>query len=234
MTEEKEKGVDLEEPRKEQPIPVRINTPVSDEPIRVTDKRFWVNQPQQTAEEGPPVSLKPTYIEEMEKRLADSERKQQELLAAHREFKANMALETRQARERIQNEYNKRLIQAKGEVAEKFIQILENLERALAASEGASNSGSLLEGIQLIRNQFRSALFELGLQEVSPKGEPFNPEIAEAVQVITVDSEADDNIVMNVISNGYTMNGQLIRPARVVVGRCQNPPTPSPVQESVN
>jgi molecular chaperone GrpE len=170
----------------------------------------------------------------MEKRLADSERKQQELLAAHREFKANMAQETRQARERIQSEYNKRLIQATGEVAEKFIQILENLERAIAAAEGSTNFRSLLEGVQLIRNQFRNALSELGLDEVSPKGETFNPELAEAVQVIGVGSETDDNMVMDVVSRGYSMNGKLVRPARVVVGRCQTPQTPSPVQKPAN
>ncbi|HVN79818.1 MAG TPA: nucleotide exchange factor GrpE [Terriglobia bacterium] len=234
MIEEKEKEVDLEDSQKGRPIPVRINTPVSDEPVRVTDRRFWVNPPQDMTQDGPPVSLKPTYVEEMEKLLADSERKQQELLAAHREFKANMAQETRLARERIQSEYNKRLIQAKGEVAVKFIQVLENLDRALAAADGAADFRTLLEGVQLIRNQLRNALSELGLDEVSPLGEPFNPELAEAVQVIEVESEADDNVVMDVVARGYSMNGHLVRPARVVVGRCQTSQTPSPVQEPIN
>jgi len=92
----------------------------------------------------------------------------------------------------------------------------------------------LLEGIQLIRNQFRNALSELGLHEVSPLGEFFNPELAEAVQVIEVESEADDNRVMDVVAKGYSMNGQLVCPARVVVGRCQASQTPSPVREPVN
>ena len=233
MTEEIDKGRDSDDLQKGQEIPVRIKTPVSDEPLRVTDRRFWVNPPDKVSAEEPPASLKPTFVEDLEKRLADSEKKLQEVLAAHRDFKTIMATERRQARERIQSEYNKRLIQAKGEVAEKFIQILENLERALATSERSQNQTSLLDGIQLIRNQFRNALSELGLKEIFPKGEAFSPDLAEAVQMVEVESEAEDNMVMDVVSRGYSMNDQLIRPARVVVGRCRVPLPQPPVQESI-
>jgi molecular chaperone GrpE len=230
MTEKNQKEMNQKAAKAGQAIPIRIKTSVSDEPIRVTDKRFWVNPHPETAEEEPPVSLKPSYCEELEKRLADSQKRLEEVLAAHRESKANAAAEIRQARERIQSEYDKRLIHAKGELAEKFIQILENLDRALAIAEETPNSSSLLDGIQLIRSQFRNALSELGLKEVSPQGEPFNPELAEAVQLVEVESETQDNKVVTVVRSGYSLDKQLIRPAQVIVGKWRVPVSSSSAQ----
>jgi molecular chaperone GrpE len=223
MTEKNQREVNQRDTKAGQAIPIRIKTSVFDEPVRVTDRRFWVNPLPETAEQEPPVSLKPSYCEELEKRLADSQKRLDEVLAAHRESKANAAAEIRQARERIQSEYNKRLVHAKGELAEKFIQILENLDRAVTVAEQTPNFSGLLDGIQLIRNQFRNALSELGLREVFPKGEPFNPELAEAVQSVEVESEAQDNKVLDVVRRGYWLDEQLIRPAQVIVGKCRVP-----------
>ncbi len=215
--------MDSEESPRGQSIPVRIKTPVNDEPIRVTDRRFWAKPQESPAQDEAVFSLKPTYVEELEKRLAESQQRLDETLAAHREFKAGAGVETRKARERIQNEYDRRFIQAKGEMAGKFIHILENLDRALTAAEGTQNFSSLLEGIQLIRGQFQNALTDLGLKEISPKGEVFNPEFAEAVQTVEVNNEAEDSLILEVLSPGYFLSDVLIRPARVLVGQFRVP-----------
>lgn len=202
-----------------QPIPVKIRTARNDEPLRVTDRRFWVHPHVDETSEDVGPSLKPTYVEELEKKLAESQKKLEEVIASYRTYKAEADAETRQAKERIQNEYNRRVTQAKGTFAGRFVEVLENLERALAASEGTENFSSLLEGVKLIRSQFRTAISDLGLQELQIMGEPFNPEFAEAIQIQEVDNEAADNQVLEVISKGYTLNDTLIRPARVVVGK---------------
>src|SRR4051812_32477974 len=121
------------------PIPVKVKIKQSEEPLRVTDKRFWV-QPEggRTAEETR-FSLKPTYVEELEKKLSDSQKKMEEVIASYREFKAEAGLETRKASERIQSEYDKRLTQAKGDVTKRFIEVSENLDRAIAASDEGQN-----------------------------------------------------------------------------------------------
>jgi molecular chaperone GrpE len=206
-----------------QPVPVRINHRKNEEPIRVTDRRFWVQPQDGTAVEETHFSLKPTYVEELERKLVDSQKKQEEMVASYRAFKAEMAGETQKARERIQNEYNKRLVQAKGDLAKRFIDIAENLERALVVSQETQNFESLLEGVKLIRNQFNAALADLGLEEVSVKGKPFNPEIAEAVETVEVRDEAEDNLVMEVVSKGYRINDTLVRPAQVKVGISKSP-----------
>jgi molecular chaperone GrpE len=223
MTEETS---DQERPDSEgtdQPIPIKVNHNKNDEPIRVTDKRFWVQPQEASSSEETAFSLKPSYVEELEKKLADSQKKVDEVLASYRVFKAEAAVETQKARERIQNEYNKRSLQARAEVARKFIKIAENLDRALAASQETNNFVGLLDGVRLIRSQFSAALSELGLEEIPVEGEAFNPEIAEAVETVEVENEAQDNMVLEVVSKGYRINETLVRPAQVKVGIMKSP-----------
>jgi molecular chaperone GrpE len=220
MAEEKidQEHLGTEEPAA-QSIPVKVKKKESEEPLRVTDKRFWVQPEGGGAPEEARFSLKPTYVEELEKKLSDSQKKMEEVIASYREFKAEAGLETRKARERIQSEYDKRLTQAKGDMAKRFLEVLENLDRAIAASSEAQRFQSLLEGVKLIRNQFSTALSALGLEEITPTGEPFNPEMAEAIQTAEVEDEAEDGTVLQVVRKGYRLNNVLVRPAQVIVGK---------------
>jgi len=223
MTKEKIDQPDFRDEDMGASIPIKVSHR-SDEPIRVTDKRFWVQPNDGSGSQDAAPSLKPSYVEELEKRLSDSQKKLDEVRSSYRSLKAESALETQKARERIQNEYNRRFVQAKADVARKFIQIMENLDRAL--NVGASEDGnvvSLLEGLRLIRSQFGAALSELGLEEVAVQGEPFNPEVAEAVETVEVENEAQDNLVLEVVSKGYRINDTLVRPARVKVGIIRSP-----------
>jgi len=215
-----EEPTDPERPNpesKDTTIPIKVNHG-KNEPIRVTDKRFWVQPQEASSSQETAFSLKPTFVEELEKKLADSQKKLDEVLVSYRVFKTESAAETQKARERIQNEYNKRLLQAKAEVARRFISIAENLDRALVISQASNGFAGLLDGVRLIRGQFGAALSELGLEEVLVNGEPFNPEIAEAVETIEVDDEKQENLVLEVVSKGYRINETLVRPAQVKVG----------------
>lgn len=164
------------------PIPVKVVK--KEEPVRVADRRFWAHDQGTTETPDAPYSFKPTYVEDLEKKLAESQRIVEEVLVSYREHKAETAAETQRARERIQNEYNRRLSQAKTQIVNKFIDVLENLERALAAAKSQPAFDSLLEGVQLIRNQFFVTLAELGVLELEVKGKRFDPEIAEAVGTV--------------------------------------------------
>ena len=200
------------------PIPVKVVK--KEEPVRVTDRRFWA-QDQSTTSETPEsnYSFKPAYVDELEKKLADSHRQVEEVMASFREHKAETAAETQRARERIQNEYNRRFLQAKADTVKKFIDVLENFERALAAAKSKPAFDSLLEGVQLIRNQFLVTLAELGVSEIEVEGKTFNPEIAEAVGTVDVVDREKDQRIMEVVSKGYVLDQTLVRPARVRVGR---------------
>ena len=202
------------------PIPVKVVK--KEEPVRVTDRRFWA-QDQSATSETPEsnYSFKPAYVDELEKKLADSHRQVEEVMASFREHKAETAAETQRARERIQNEYNRRLSQAKADTVKKFVDVLENFERALAAAKSKPAFDSLLEGVQLIRNQFLVTLAELGVSEIELEGKIFNPEIAEAVGTVDVVDPEKDQQIIEVVSKGYVLDQTLVRPARVRVGRHQ-------------
>jgi len=204
------------------PIPVKIIQHEED-PVRVTDKRFWVQDGAQAAEETLPYSFKPSFVEELEKKLSDSQKKIEEVLSSYKEVKQESAAEIQKARERIQNEFNRRTAKTKSDLASKFIDILENFERALAIASQKHSFDSLLEGVQLIRNQFIAALAEHDVTELNVEGQPFNPELAEAVGVIDVESPEHDQMILEVVNKGYRMGDLLIRPAKVKIGRATVP-----------
>ena len=187
--------------------------------IRVTDKRFWVQEGEDTPARESSSSLKPTYVEELETSRAAAEKKVEEVIASYREFRDKSEAENRQARERIRNEYEKRLQQARGETVEKFIDIFENFERALLHARKSPDREGLLKGVELIHTQFGGILAELGLEEVAEPGESYDPELAEAVAVTEVSQSEEDNLILEVVRKGYRLNGRLVRPARVRVGQ---------------
>jgi molecular chaperone GrpE len=200
------------------PIPVKIVK--NDEQIRVTDRRFWA-QDQTTESEVPEsgYSFKPAYVEELEKKLADSKRNLEEVVASYREYKADTAAENHRIRERIQNDYNRRLLQARIDIVNKFIDILENFDRALVAAKNNPAFESLLGGVQLIRNQFLATLGELGVSELEVNNKRFDPEVAEAVGTVEVLQVEQDQQIMEVVGKGYVLNQTLVRPAKVRVGK---------------
>ena len=190
--------------------------------IRVTDKRFWVQDGEETAARESSASLKPTYVEELEKSRAEAEKRVEQVLASYRDFRDKSEAENRQARERIRNEHEKRLQQARGETVEKFIDIFENFERALLHARKSPDREGLLKGVELIHTQFGGILAELGLEEVTGPGETYDPELAEAVAVTEVSEREKDNLILEVVRKGYRLDGKLVRPARVRVGQVRD------------
>ena len=109
-------------------------------PIRVTDKRFWVNKEKEASKDEKEYSFKPTYVQELEKKV--------------NEVQKNAEIEVQKSRERIRNEHEKRILQSKGDLVKEFLDVFENLERALNASKKTPNFQGLIEGVGLIHNQF--------------------------------------------------------------------------------
>jgi molecular chaperone GrpE len=227
MTEELKPQNKVPESQETKGIPIEVKhiRPDTDEPVRVTDKRFWVKEDGTAdpsaadSKEELPVPLKPAYVEELEKKLQESEKKLDEVLASYRQFKAESTADIQKVRQRIQSDYNRRLALANAGMAQKFLAVLENLERAMAASKDSQNLATLQEGIQLICSQFNNALSGLGIEELQVLDLPFNPEMAEAVEMTPVSKEEQDHAVVEVVGKGYRIGEVLVRPARVKVGK---------------
>ena len=113
----------------------------------------------------------------------------------------------RQERERarILSMASERLVQA-------LLPVLDNLERALEAG------GDIREGVQATREQLAEVLAEEGLLPVASDGEPFDPNVHDAVMG-QPSEEHEDGTVIQTFQRGYLLNGKPIRPAKVVVAK---------------
>jgi molecular chaperone GrpE len=100
-------------------------------------------------------------------------------------------------------------------LARELLPALDNLDRALAA---AASDDPLLDGVRLVRSELSAGLARVGIESFSPVGEPFDPELHEAVA--TAPQGADGHAggtVVEVYQPGYRLGASIIRPARVVV-----------------
>ena len=102
-------------------------------------------------------------------------------------------------------------------LAGELLNVADSLEMALETGSQAP-AETLLEGGRATLKQLLAALEKYGVKVVSPEGEPFNPELHEAISM-QESATAEPNSVLIVAQRGYQLNGRLLRPARVVVAR---------------
>lgn len=108
---------------------------------------------------------------------------------------------------------------------QKLLPILDNFEMAQAAAEnnGTENVQSLKAGIAMVHQQLKSVLAEAGLEEVDANGQPFDPNLHEAVSQQET-AEVPEGHVSQQLRKGYKLRDRLLRPASVVVAK--TPVTP--------
>lgn len=99
--------------------------------------------------------------------------------------------------------------------ARELLQVCDSLEMGIAAGV-ESGADALLEGSNATLKQLNATLAQFGVVEVDPHGEPFDPALHEAM-TMQPSAEAEPGSVLTVLQKGYTLNGRLLRPARVVV-----------------
>src|SRR5271157_1952764 len=97
-----------------------------------------------------------------------------------------------------------------------LLPILDSLDNALKTN--AASREDFHAGIELIDKQFHDALAKLGVQPVPTEGEPFDPNVHQAIQMVDTD-KAEDNHVLDELQRGYRLKDRLLRPAMVRVAR---------------
>jgi len=135
-----------------------------------------------------------------------SEREQLMRLRADFENFKNRVDRTREANER----------QAAAQLVSRLLPVLDNFERALSAARQAERESTFQDGIGLIFRQLLDELRKEGLVSVDTVGEPFDPEVHEAVATTDV-SGLPANTVVEELQRGYLLHGRLLRPALVKV-----------------
>jgi molecular chaperone GrpE len=188
----------------EKPKPEAQETESSE--LRVVDKRRFTETGQATANSQ--FSEKPRYPSFVEEQLAKLEQKKQQF-----------EQENLKTRARLDADFDRKLAIEKRNLALPLLEVLDNLERAIEAAQKAGNTGTLLEGVEMTANLFRSKLQMIGVEPLAILDQPFDPNLSQAVGVIEVTDEARDGIVEEQLVPGYRMGDQLLRPAQVRVGK---------------
>ncbi|WP_428242478.1 nucleotide exchange factor GrpE [Gynuella sp.] len=100
-----------------------------------------------------------------------------------------------------------------------LLPVMDNLERALeAAPQEERDSNPVLEGVNMTLGLFTSALNKSDVQAINPEGEPFDPQLHQAMSMVD-NPEVEPNTVIAVMQKGYTLSGRLVRPAMVMVSK---------------
>ncbi len=100
--------------------------------------------------------------------------------------------------------------------ARELLAVADSMDLGLTAAEDAEDVGALKEGMELTRKQLFDVLERFDIEVMDAMGVRFDPEQHEAMTMVP-NPEMEPNTVMDVIQKGYTLNGRLLRPARVIV-----------------
>ncbi len=190
-----------------------------------TKKSDKKHPPEQTGEDAPHTPEAPVSeveeevaevdpISELETALATAQAE----AVASKEAMLRMQADVENIRKRLIREHEK----SRRLTLERFINDLlpvrDSLERGLAAAGQTTTVEALKEGKQLIMKMLTKVMGDHGLQTIDPGGEPFDPQLHEAVTMLP-SQDHDENTVIDVLEKGYRLHDRLIRPAKVVVSR---------------
>jgi molecular chaperone GrpE len=152
-------------------------------------------------------------IEALRAQLADAESR----AAEARDTQLRAVADLDNARRRVERELSTNRKYAAEKVLGDLLSVADSLELGLKAAE-SSDAKALVEGMQLTWKQLMAVLEKNGVTPLDPKGEPFNPELHQAMSMVE-SAEVPPSHVAAVMQKGYKLHDRLLRPATVVVAR---------------
>ncbi len=180
--------------------------------FQVIDKRHFLDLDQIDMESVPEEKPRyPSYVEELMARTAETERRFQEK-------KKQIDEEINRTKARLVADFDRKLQLEMQKIILPFLEVLDNLQRAMNAASQTESIEHLLEGVRMIADLFRAKLQSAGVEAIELLNQPFDPNLAQAVGTIKVEDPSRDGLVIEEVQSGYSMNGQLLRPAQVRVG----------------
>src|SRR5687767_297629 len=145
-------------------------------------------------------------LSELERALTTERDKHLRLVAEFDNFRKRMIRERAEAESR-----------GKADLVKQILDPLDDIARFAHVDPAVTDSTTLVQGVDMVEKKLGKSLRAAGLEQVNPVDEKFDPSIHEAVGTDVAESPDDDGTVSRVYQVGYTFNGQLLRPARVVV-----------------
>ena len=175
-------------------------------------------KPAVPADTDRPIRVQPPAMApaaDLQKKVEEKDAQIAQVMNAYRGLKKD----TEKLRERAVKAEKRRFELSKNDFIGRFVEVLDNLDRAIDSIENNFDSDAVLEGIILVRSRLVQLLREEGLEKIFVGGQPFDPTHSEAAGIEPVEDDSQDNVVLKELQRGYMLKGALLRPARVVVGR---------------
>ena len=150
-------------------------------------------------------------VQELESQLAETAKKEQDLLLRTRAEIDNI-------RRRTEQDVEKAHKFALEKFAKDILNTIDNLERALATPANTEDETvkALFDGVELTLKELLATVARFGVEPVGVVGEVFNPDLHQAISMQPMEG-FETNQITTVLQKGYLLNGRVIRPAMVMV-----------------
>ena len=193
-------------------------TPVQETPVVEEEAIMQEEAPKQEEKKG---FLKKDKKDKSKEQIAALEKKVEEMEAKAAKDKDDyirLMAEFDNYRRRTAQEKLEIVSMASVETIKGLLPVLDDCERALQVLKDSDDSDAAKEGTELIYNKLMTYLKGKGLAVIEALGQPFDTDVHEAVAQFPVQEEEKKGKVFDVVQTGYTLNGKVIRYAKVVVG----------------
>lgn len=138
-------------------------------------------------------------------------------LAEQQDRYLRLAAEYDNYRKRTARERSEQTTRAQADLVKQLIDGLDDLARFAHVDPATSDAATIVKGVEMVEKKLVKSLTGAGLEVIDPINQSFDPMVHEAVATEPALSPEDDHVVSRVYQAGYRFNGQLLRPARVVV-----------------
>jgi molecular chaperone GrpE len=207
-------------------IPVEVEAPdvpppaveLPDEPVvaKFVDKsaeKAGEKPAEKPADPPPPPA--PDPVAELEKKLAAAEKEKKD---NYDKFLRSMA-DVENLRKRQKRELEDAKFETKNKVLKEMLPVVDNLERAIEHASKGDEKNPIVEGVQLVLRQFTTAFERLDVTSIDAMGQPFDPNMHEAISQQESDQPA--GTIVQVLQRGYRAGERLLRPSLVVVAKAK-------------
>lgn len=150
--------------------------------------------------------------EALRSQCAAAEKQRDEYLSLLRRTRADFE----NYQKRIQRDLAEERKYAPGQFVRELLPVLDNLERALGAARQQGENNPLVQGVAMVQSQLRDILGRFGVTPIDAEGQPFDPNLHEAVMQ-RPEAGTTPGTVVEVLEPGYRLHERVLRPARVVV-----------------
>ncbi|WP_152205284.1 nucleotide exchange factor GrpE [Marinobacter changyiensis] len=178
-----------------------------------------VEQPKKSQQPTPPEEASELTTDEVEALRGQVQDYQEQMLRTQAEMQ--------NVRRRAEIDVEKAHKFAVEKFVKELLPVADSLEKAVENTEGKETDSELVatirEGAEMTLDLFMNSISKFNVAQINPIGEPFDPQLHEAMSMVPA-PDAEPNSVVAVVQKGYTLNGRLVRPAMVVVAKAQDAP----------